>query len=302
MKQILKLQINQKLKESPQFHPEKVEMISHTTGQIVTITGVSVHTKKIEGSSTVNLPISIYVGSGENIAKCKSPNSNDGIHLECLLEPGVGRDLPLSVSIDNPLVSGIEYNVSGLVTLFGYNFGRDINKISIVSGETQIKISNVNDSCLQFMTPKLLHGLHYLDITVGIPDHQNIQKQYEFAVKPVILKINSIPVSGGEVTIYGNYLSPRAAISFRSQRGTPSGIPCNNITIYEDNTILKCNVKGISGQEIKLDGIGERKTTSGHNNNIFMRIKGRNAINPNNITFSFYPPTVYGSPGKSDNL
>ncbi|EGC30957.1 hypothetical protein DICPUDRAFT_83123 [Dictyostelium purpureum] len=201
-----------------------------------------------------------------------------------------------------PLVSGIEYNVSGLVTLFGYNFGRDLNKISIVSGETQIKISNVNDSCLQFMTPKLLHGLHYLDITVGIPDHQNIQKQYEFAVKPVILKINSIPVSGGEVTIYGNYLSPRAAISFRSKRGTPSGIPCNNITIYEDNTILKCNVKGISGQEIKLDGIGERKTTSGHNNNIFMRIKGRNAINPNNITFSFYPPTVYGSPGKSDNL
>ncbi|EGC40199.1 hypothetical protein DICPUDRAFT_74249 [Dictyostelium purpureum] len=151
------------------------------------------------------------------------------------------------------------------------------------------------------MTPKLLHGLHYLDITVGIPDHQNIQKQYEFAVKPVILKINSIPISGGEVTIYGNYLSPKAAISFRSPRGTPSGIPCNNITIYEDNTILKCNVTGISGQEIKLVGIGERRITSGHNHEIFMSIKGRNAINPDNITFSFYLPTVYGSPGKNDN-
>ncbi|EGC40205.1 hypothetical protein DICPUDRAFT_146891 [Dictyostelium purpureum] len=151
------------------------------------------------------------------------------------------------------------------------------------------------------MTPKLLHGLHYLDITVGIPDHQNIQKQYEFAVKPVILKINSILISGGEVTIYGKYLSPRAAISFRSPRGAPSGIPCNNITIYEDNTILKCNVTGISGQEIKLVGIGERRITSGHNHEIFMSIKGRNAINPDNITFSFYPPTVYGSPGKSDN-
>nr|AZQ00523.1 tgr11392B [Dictyostelium purpureum] len=285
---------------------------SNTTGQIITITGVSVHTNRIEGSSKVNLPISINVGGGEIFAKCKNPNSNDGVHIVCLMEPGVGKDLKLSVNIDkytiieqkmfsynSPLILKAEYNSSGYVTLLGENFGRDPNKISIESGKTKIKLLNVNDSSLQFMIPQSFNGINYLDIIVGVPDHQNILKQYEFVVKPTILNINTIPTSGGEVTIYGNYLSTRAAISFRAPRGTPAGIPCNNITVNEDYTILKCKVIGFSGQEIKQDGIGERKTTSGYNHKIFMSIKGRNAINPKNITFSFYPPTVYGSPGKN---
>ncbi|EGC32648.1 hypothetical protein DICPUDRAFT_81541 [Dictyostelium purpureum] len=64
---------------------------------------------------------------------------------------------------------------------------------------------------------------------------------------------------------------------FNKPLGEPSSLPSVYSGIY-------C----ISGQEIKQDGIVERKTTSGGNHIIFMSIKGRNAINPDNITFSFY--------------
>nr|AZQ00521.1 tgr11238B [Dictyostelium purpureum] len=285
---------------------------SNTNGQIVTISGISVHTEKLSGSKKVNMSVSVYVSDGiDTKVKCKDPISTNGVNITCLMGPGVGKNLSVSVDINgyqnqnslyfsynSPVISSLYQNSSGYVTFYGENFGADPSKISIISSDkSQINVLNANDTSLQFLIPETLNGLNYLNINVGSSNHQNVLSNVEYAVKPTILNITSIPASGGQVTITGHHLSERAAISFRSQRGTPSGIPCNNITVSDNNSVLKCEVYGFSGSQIGENGAGERKTTSGTNHPIFMSIKGRNAINPNNITFSFNPPIVYGSPG-----
>ncbi|EGC30556.1 hypothetical protein DICPUDRAFT_99504 [Dictyostelium purpureum] len=287
---------------------------SNTNGQIVTISGISVHTEKYSGSKTVNMSASIYVSDGvDTKAKCKNPISTNGVNITCLMGPGVGKNLSVSIDINgyqnqnplyfsynSPVISSLNQNYTGYVTFYGENFGADPSKISIVSSDkSPINVLNANDTSLQFLIPETLNGLNYFNIYVGSSNHQNVLSNVEFAVKPTILNITSIPASGGQVTITGHHLSERAAISFRSQRGTPSGIPCNNITVSDNNSVLKCQVYGFSGSQIGENGAGERKTTSGANHTIFMSIKGRNAINPNNITFSFNSPIVYGSPGSN---
>ncbi|EGG20278.1 hypothetical protein DFA_07401 [Cavenderia fasciculata] len=240
--------------------PSIVSVTSASTqGGSVTITGNFVQGVRSNGTSATT---QISIG-GNPAAFVNSFYNGTTVSYMVVTAPiGVGKDLPINVTIDNissatvnlfayspPTVSSYYQGADNCVTVSGNNFGPDIESISfLVNGQSEPAVALVTPHIkASFLAvPSLKNGI--VSIVAG---GQEAIQSIPLLMTPVIASYIGLSLTGGSITILGQYLNNVDYLGAALDVGVTIGnLPCTNPTTT--GTTLTCLAPGGLGGNVDI--------------------------------------------------
>ncbi|KAF2070745.1 hypothetical protein CYY_007944 [Polysphondylium violaceum] len=207
----------------------------------------------------------------------QTANATKGTSVSCYAPPGVGANHTVILSIDGMTAPGVfSYIPPKIDTVeqdFGYgiikgsNFGRGVSDVKITFFNTQVVPATVDDQdYIKFHIPETANP-GSISISVG-SQPSNI---LNFPLKTVISGHDPISTAGGNLAIRGNFFNATGVTTIKVGE-----IECTEPTVSDDRTLLSCNLPAGSGK----------------NSNIVVSNQGVEVSNPNQILFSYAPPSI----------
>ncbi|KAF2072312.1 hypothetical protein CYY_006367 [Polysphondylium violaceum] len=250
-----------------------------TRESVITISGPFIHNRHFN-----NTPILVSIKNTLGIEICTDikelpPQSSSKYpQLTCKMQKGVGKNINISLSMDDkitygnysyqpPLITSILQQF-GVAIVKGKNFGDSIGLTNLFYFNETIHPTILSFDRIEFEIPPLA--------TEGKVIIQVFDQYYRFAnvfkPLPCISNISTIKTNGGNISINGNFLNS------------------TNISVSVGEYVCQ-NI--VSTDPTKNRGIVcELPSGGGRNKTINITINGETVNNPNNLQFSFLPPRI----------
>eukprot|EP01133_Synstelium_polycarpum_P015473 gene15473-18368_t len=242
-----------------------------TTGKVVTVTGKFL------------FPSTCYTDENK-IFDCY--NNTEGTKIYINTTTSSGKDFKINVRFNGYLSFPIYYShiqsYDNRIVLHGDNYGTSasevvlsINGVNYTSNIVNATFTNTYIELVD-MANKFIAGMLTVNVTVN---NNTRDSPYTVALRPVLKSVtpSSIPTTGGEVTIVGEYLTDTDDLDTPIMSANASGFQCSDVKVVRTavNTIT-CLMSPGQGKNLTLSVVvNGQSSTSGPQ-------------------LSYYPPIIEG--------
>ncbi|GAM21158.1 hypothetical protein SAMD00019534_043330 [Acytostelium subglobosum LB1] len=174
-----------------------------------------------------------FTGSSGTIVTCLAP-AGTGVGHTAVVSINSKASNPATFAYQAPSIISVNQNLKA-ITVTGVNFGTDASKVSVVFGTSGSNFpTSITDNQIVVNIPKdALNG----GVNVVV-DTQPSATTIPFDLTPIINTVSSVPITGGEITITGYFLTTARQNTDPTTKSVtllPS-TPCTNVNkIVDDN-------------------------------------------------------------------